>query len=262
MSSSSSHTYLIILTDSRGRGLQGYLENNPGNFTPVIKFLPGRTLEKIASIANATLPAYKNCNFYCIIHAGICSFTIRTAVGHPSSLRYLLCERETKLRQIINTIGQLKSAYTNRLNICTITPASLTKFFKLKHPHAPLPRGIEEEQIALLDDIFMVNTYIKQLNADHLNPNINLSARFFSHSKKKQHKSKSKATKRVTKFKDTHLVDGLHFDSEIRETCFRLIASTANSELQKLYLPPSPAGSSSSSLFSLDPEDNKQPLRP
>ena len=240
--STSSRTYLIALTDSRGRGLQGYLENNPGNFTPVIKFLPGRSLQKIASIANTVLPAYQDCNYYCIIHAGICSLTIRTAIGHPSSLRYLLCERQTKLRQIIDTIAQLKSDNTNRINICTITPASLTKFFLLKHPHTPLPRGIEEEQAALLEDIFMINTYIKQLNSDYSNPNINLCARFFSHSKKKQHKSKTKAYKRVTKFKDTHLVDGLHFAPEIRKTCFKLIISTASSELEKLLSTTQPNG--------------------
>ena len=248
---------LIVLTDSRGRGLKGYLETQLIDFTPVIKLLPGRSLQAIAIIAKKTLPKYDQTNFYCIIHAGICSFTIRTAVGHPTSLRYPFPDRDHKLREIIDTIAELKSIYKSRINICTIAPASLVKFFQLRHPGTPLPRGLEQEQNSLIEDIHMINSYIKQLNSDHGNPNINIGARFFSHSKKKS--KKSKTTRRVTKFKDTHLVDGVHFSTEIRDISFRLIKTTASSELQKLEESSSSSSSSSesesSSLFTLDTQD-------
>ena len=243
-------SYLIALTDSRGRGLRAYINKNCQNYVAIIRLLPGRSLQQIATIASTLLPKYKQSNFYCIIHAGICSLTIKTAVGHPNSLRYPLFDREERVREVIETITNLKASYTNRINICTIAPASLHKYFHTKHPATPIPRGLDEEQEALIEDLFIINRVIKELNADWLNPNINLSARFFAHSKKRQRKSKTKTYKRVTKLKDNDLVDGLHFSNKIRATCFKLITRTAASELVKLYRPPSPSTSESSSTDS------------
>ena len=232
---------LIALTDSRGRGLRAYLDRNSQNYDTTIKLLPGRTLQQIARVANNILPNYFDTNYYCVIHAGICSLTIRTAIGHPTSLRYPLIDREDKVREVIETITDLKETYKNRINICTIAPASLVKFFHTRHPGVPLPRGLDEEQLALTEDIHTINSVIKQLNCDWQNPNINLCARFFSHSKKRLRKSKRRAHKRVTKLKDCHLVDGVHFSDEIREVCFKLITNTAASELVRLYRPPIPS---------------------
>ena len=214
--------------------------------------MPGRSLQQIARIAAETLPSYSYDNYYCIVHAGICSLTIRTAVGHPTSLRYPLIERENKVREILQTINELKITFRNRINICTIAPASLIKFFVTRHPTVPLPRGLDKEQDALIEDIFFINSIIKQLNSDWGNPNINLSGRLFSHSKKKLRKSRKRSHKRVTKLKECHLVDGIHFSDEIRDICFRLITNTAAAELIKLYTPPSPLTQESTTSDSQD----------
>jgi hypothetical protein len=203
----------------------------------IIKVLPGRTLEAIALVAREILPNYESTNYYCIIHAGICSLTVKTTSPfHRHCLTYPLQEREDKLKSIKDTLTDLKSRFGARINFCTVVPASLHKYFYTKNPdQQDAPPSLNKEQEALLEDIVLINETIKQLNINYHNTNINLCARFVTHSKKKHQRSNTGNPRRVTKFKDTELIDGVHFSEELRQTSFHLIKSAIDRDLEYLH---------------------------
>ena len=191
-------------------------------------------MRRIATEVKALLPAYSTRNYYCVILAGICSLTEKIYENHQQSIRYPLDRRHQKIEDVTNIIHDLKNSFGKRINISTIVPASLGKYFQHHNPNERHPPELEAEQDALLEDIERLNQVIRELNFNFGTTTINLSNRFLTHSKKKQRRTNSGASRRVTKFKDQHLSDGVHFSEEIKSVCFTLIYSTAELDLSQL----------------------------
>jgi hypothetical protein len=125
----------------------------------------------------------------------------------------------------IDAIRSLKYKYGQLINFCTIVPASLPNYFTYFNPDSTPPGYLVNEQAALEVDINVINNHISLLNC-HIT-NINLSSRFQAKSKKKRQRSGNKTVyRRVSKFKYSSLVDGVHFSQSMKRTCFSLIIGT------------------------------------
>ena len=138
--------------------------------------------------------------------------------------------RASKSQNIITTIQDLKQAYSSKINICTIIPASLQKYFNYHNPNKDLPQGLEVEQAALLEDIEHINSNITQVNAGSITT-INLAKRFQRYAKKKRQKVSALSYRRVSRFVDRDLPDGVHLSEEAKLTCFNLIYNSAIRDL-------------------------------
>ena len=230
---------IIIICDSRGRGLQNFVDSHPesSNYYNTIEILPGRDINQIAINAIQTISNLSTQNFYCVIFAGICSLTERTTIAGTQRIHYPLNNRTNKVREVINTIRDLKQRYSNSINICTIVPASLNKYFQHHNPQVPAPEGLDAEQNALLEDIEEINQEIVNINAGAIT-NINLSKRFFKQAKRKRQKIASTIyRRRVLRFTDCDLPDGVHLSEDSKLTCFSLIYESAIRDLSHRPLP-------------------------
>jgi hypothetical protein len=229
---------LVIITDSRGRGLQNFIDAHDleNDFTIVLKTIRGCDLRRAASIVRTLLPRYSHRNYYCIVSVGICSFTEKAKSKSKRSITYPLNAREQKVESAIQIISDLKAEFGSRINFPTIIPASLGKFYSYFNPNRSSPSSLEEEQIALVADLKTVNEKIKQGNQELPTTTINLCNRFFSSSIKINKRKKSRTKRRVEKFNDSQLFDGLHLSPEARPACFSLYFESATRDLHDLRL--------------------------
>ena len=233
---------IIILTDSRGRGLPEFISEHPesSDYNNIVKVLPGKNLNQIAIEAIQTISNLSAQNYYCVILAGICGLTEVTQIARNKRLHYPLDARSEKVSDITCTVRDLKRRYIDKINICTIIPASLVKYFRYHNQNRPLPPGLEDEQAAHLEDINSINTVICQVNSPETT-NINLSRRVLIQSKKKRQRIATEIYRRSLRFSDDQLPDGLHFSDTLKTTCFSLIYTTAIRDLQRRAPSPDPA---------------------
>lgn len=230
---------IIIIADSRGKGLEEFIDQHPesNRFNNIVKILPGRNLNQIAIETIQSISGLNSQDYYCIILAGICSLTEVTRIAGSKRIHYPLHSRDTKITDITGTIRDLKHRFADSINICTIIPASLTKYFNHYNPGKPLPEGLEQEQSALIDDINTINTEIINANSQTVT-NINLSKRVLIQSKKKKQRRTTESYRRIFRFSDTELPDGVHFSDSLKSICFSLIYETAIRDLQHQSPPP------------------------
>ena len=153
--------------------------------------------------------------------------TDKTNIGGIRALRYKSVYRDDKVTANIDVAKFLKTSYGDRINICSIIPADLIKFYQVHNHNCEIPDYLYLEQLALEEDIRVINKVILDLNSD-LITNINLSNRIQIKSKKRRQRSGSKKVyRRVTKFVYTELTDGVHFSSDLKQRLFTLIVDTA-----------------------------------
>jgi hypothetical protein len=126
----------------------------------------------------------------------------------------------------LDAIRTLKGRFGTKINICTITPASLEIFFTNRNPDVAPPAILADEQVALETDILFLNSHIADLNAG-LITNINLASRFKRKSKKKRQRTNKLSYRRVDKFTYSEIPDGVHFSERLKSICFALILNTA-----------------------------------
>ena len=240
---------LIIVTDSRGIGIDNFISRNnlEDDFKIVTRVIRGCDLSRAANIARSLMQSYAHRNCYCILFVGICSLTEKERSRTARAIRYPLKNRTTKLECITQVLGDLKTEFGDRVNVPTIIPASLKKFFTFSNPHCKVPSHLLEEQLQPLDDVKTVNDIIKENHLQSVSTTINLASRFYSSSIKKNRKTKSGAKRRVEKFNDSNLFDGLHLADEIKSTCFSLIFEGARRDLDRLRIPETAKSSSEDS---------------
>jgi hypothetical protein len=231
-----SQTYTtIIIADSRGKGLEEFIGAHPTPITHqyVVEIMPGKSIPELKQLTIDTIARY-DLNFsYIVIFAGICGLTEKSQSGTSRILRYPDQSREAKVDATINTIYSLKYRFRERLNFCLIVPASLPAYFTRHNPDEPVPDYLQTEQHALETDIDKINKIISALNTS-ANTNINLISRFQRKSKKKRQCSgKRLVYRRVIKFTDQELPDGVHFSPKLKAVCFSLIVDTTIRDLGK-----------------------------
>lgn len=230
---------VIIVSDSRGRGLIEFSQKDEyRNYIHIIRILPGKRFDQVAEIAKDLISQNAD-NYYCVLLAGICSLTELSTVNGIRQLTYPLQNRDHKVAQLTEQIQDLKFQFGNRINICTIVPALLAKYSAVTSANLQQEstdsnsKEIQQQQEALIDDIQQINEIILKLNSEYNNINISLCRRFFVYSKKKQRKTNSGASRRVSKLNAEALVDGVHFSDKIKTTCFSLIYTAIKRDLDK-----------------------------
>ena len=221
---------VLIVTDSRGRGLDQRIQGVPRLNACHIKtaFLPGASLERLAieTIQEAGRSEYD----WLIVFGGICSFTEKVNYRGEKRLHYPIEKSEEKKTKAIETIEDLYRRFPNKANVCTIPPASPTKYFTTNNPGKSTPEGLEEEGKKLIEDLETVNNKIRELDIEKDQETINTSARVFKHSLKRY--KKQTTYRRVTRFSDKELPDGVHFNVELGETIHYIIIENIYKKIQ------------------------------
>jgi lysophospholipase L1-like esterase len=205
---------VLILTDSRGRGLQEVIEAkasaSASNIVAKVTVKPGATLDQCIDIALSIGSDSAEQFDIVVIQAGICDFTQRRRQGRIKILNYV---RQGQVEKIEKSLDKLDQALGNRAYVATlIIPASLKKYLNFHQQGTHIPEDILEEineqQPLLIKDIEHVNSKIFELHKKHGNRLIDLHDRVFS-STLKRRKNKNKV-KRSHIFKDNQLFDGVH----------------------------------------------------
>lgn len=228
-----SYVTTVIVADSRGKGFEDFVGSHPTPVNNLYDFHihPGKTLSQLAPLITNTISSYGTKPVYCVVFAGICGFTDKMRENNILILRYHHSYRQNKVETNIDTAKHLKTNFGDRINICSIIPASLIVNFKIQNPGLDIPDYLFTEQRALEEDITTVNKVLLDLNSSPVT-NINLSNRVILKSKKKRQRSGSKVVyRRVEKYSYQHLPDGVHFDDKLKTTVFSLIVDTSIRDL-------------------------------
>ena len=223
----------IVIADSRGRGLDDFVGNHPTpiNHQYVFEIKPGKSLAQLTPIIISKLNAYDSDNTYCIVFAGICGLTDKIINRGTNSLRYKEVFREDKIACNIDTAKFLKNSFGDKINFCNIVPADLINYFRIHNQGRPIPDFLVHEQLALEEDITIINKVLLDLNSKFIT-NINICSRFQLKSKKKRQRSGNKVVyRRVAKFNYSELIDGVHFSERLKSQLFGLILNTAIRDL-------------------------------
>ena len=234
---------VLLISDSRGRGFDTYVERQDipegCRFFYIIE--GGLDLRKIADKINQQ-HKYRKIE-YTIVIGGICSLTEKLTTRGKNKVQYPVQNRAVKRDETIRIIDELKGKYKDKINICTIIPASLSKHYKVrnrvKSSDAHKIPDFSEDQAALLEDIEVINNHIKTLNASTGTPNIDFARRLYKNSLKCKRTGDKGRRKRVGEFCDSRLYDGIHLEEESSYKFFELIFNTIIRRLNPIAPEPS-----------------------
>lgn len=216
-------TVVLVLTDSRGRGLSEFLEQTafkddqscevlvsvvpggklPGLLDQASRYLTGECRVKGKTIDNV------------VVEAGICSLTTRRTITTEGQSRTEL----RYVRDVDNLIAIAESVissyhqFPERINIATIVPASLKKYSEYHNGEAlSSDATLKGEQDHLLEDIGKLNDIIIGENKELPNTQtIDLWRTVIKSSLKRVTKSpEDRERRRVQKFTEKNLHDGVH----------------------------------------------------
>ena len=226
---------VLIVSDSRGRGIDNYIERQetPEGLRFFYIIEGGLELGKIADKINQQ-HRYRKIE-YTVVIGGICSLTEKLFVKGKSKVHYPIQDRTNKKDEVIRIIQTLKERLKDKLNICTIIPASLSKYYKTRNKVRANDTNkipdFNEEQQALIEDIDEINNHIKSLNISTNTPNIDFARRLYKSSLKCKRTGDKGRRKRVSEFCDTKLYDGVHLDEENKTKFFEIVLNTITRQI-------------------------------
>ena len=232
----------IFVSDCRGKGIDDFIGRHPTpvNHQYVFLIRPGKSLAQLAPAIIDTINSHDIKRLYCIVSAGICGLTDKTNIGGKPALRYRGVFRDDKVTGTIDVARFLKSSFGDNINICSIIPADLVKYYRYHNHNSPIPDFLFLEQLALEEDVVTINKALLELNSNLLT-NINLSSRIQKKSKKKRQRSGPKVVyRRVAKFVYTQLIDGVHYSAHLKNLVFSLIIDTAIRDITSTLTQPQP----------------------
>ena len=206
---------VIVVTDSRGRGLLDFILNKRQDLynkcNLVIICIPGAGIDRLHRKINEHI-SDKVENYIPILIGGICDFTQKNKDG---ILHY---EVEDSVPKVLASLNTYWSHYPHGLT-ATIPPADINKWNSKKQSHVVDPNL--EAQKNLEGDIKIVNQEIQERNDREGLPHINLHKPVYVNSIKK----KGNRSIRVSKFKSTELPDGVHASENLKEKWFNHICN-------------------------------------
>ena len=192
----------LIITDSRGKGLLPLIEQYSPKETNIDYndlVIPGATLGAIHKRIERAIRRRSAWDAIIVI-GGICNFTRRITSKNRRQLYY----SERKLELVREEIDSLLQSLGRKVSVATITPASISKYSTHRDPETD--PSVQEEQDNLVEDINQINRHVIETNKNRDLPTIDLACNSFTNKLKRQGSSK----KRITKFTDKGLDDGLH----------------------------------------------------
>lgn len=238
-------TDVLIITDSRGDGLDAYLAYYLEGCTNIcFESLKGASFKDIRVFLEKNVQDLKF--DYAAIIAGICSFTIKKD-GRLSYFRSPFV-REPLIQGVISEINKIREILSPaKVSIATIPPASIGKHYWTIHDLtlAQLPPGTEDQQCSLVLDIFNTNNEITDNNiAAGIKKILNVADYTFVNSLKRRNFGNREIYKRTTRFSDKGLWDGVDFDETLKHKIFCRIVDLLQEEIDSLKAasaPPTPA---------------------
>lgn len=210
---------VLVISDSRGAGLQDLLNEQPGSSLSInwtVKEIKGATINTISRKIDRLHQNYK----VIIVLAGICNFTTK----HRRVTRHTIEYPERRKDSTIEEIKNLLDKYITKVHICTITPADL---LKRQDPNSTVTEDIQKD---LVQDISDTNQYIKTRNIDRDFPTIDLANNSTSHSLKTQGGKK----KKIAKFTSKDLPDGIHPSLTLKRDWARYISQVTPNIIRKI----------------------------
>ena len=222
--------YLLFVSDSRGRGGTDLLQDPSLEVTTIIR--PGAGLQILTNEAVKFLGLRKY--DLVIIAGGICDLTKKEVQCGEKVLSYPLSQedRSAKIALLSDSITKARSKIGRKLLLTTIVPASLVNYYYHHNPQkTTAPQDLNEQQIALFQDIDEINACIAANNraAERRTPNWANFA--LQHSKKRKRKGSSQLAKSCSNLALKHLPDGVHFSGELLNKCVTALIKVAQAEL-------------------------------
>ena len=237
-----SKTNLLIVTDSRGRGIDyelAFTQKICDCVQTTTEVIPGGNFKQLLQIAQAKdveLRRRGEKADYVIIAGGICSLTKKAAWPHPRARSILYDPKEDCVKKIIDNIDDARKCFGNNVNIATIPPASLQKYYKFMNGQDPSGvhlHRLEKQQVKLLQDLETINKHIIAGNINRNIETIDWNRKVQSASLKKRNRGKSNLRRRVVKFTDRELYDGVHATDKLQMQWFARLIEVTSKELKK-----------------------------
>ena len=220
--------HILIVTDSRGRGLQPFLASRISRQLAAIQVdvLPGATLETITAHLQSKIDRNTDLT---IIAGGICNFTQKCKENNEKLLAYH--RTEGKVEHVKDLLVQVAGELQGKLAIATIPPASLKRYYTRFNNKEP-PAALDQQQKELLQDIAEVNRDITTINKAANLKVIDLHTQCFSNSLDRKKKNRSNTERRRKIFNEHLLPDGVHPNSTLEHKWFSRYEQAINSWLQ------------------------------
>lgn len=212
---------ILIVTDSRGAGLQQFLAEKIDSNNTNIKVLVYRGA-KLETLCNIVECKYDSSLDLVILSGGICDLTIREKEKGVKTLVYQRTDGNLdRIKDILTRITG-KPGLRGKITITTIPPASLHRYFRHHNANKDPPPQTQQQQQDLLQDIQEINECIITLNKAANLKTIDLHDKCFRKSLAPKSKSKTKpiAERRRKIFQDHFLSDGVHANLSLQSKWF------------------------------------------
>ena len=219
------------MCDSRGVDLDTYLANYlVGDVDIHFGSFPGADLSRIRRETEEYLEQQPV--DYTAIFAGICGFTERcnTVITYDEDRSV----RDRKIVKATDDLEALRNRLHDRVNIATIAPACLSKFFTVKNPDEDIIPDFSNQQKALLEDIEAVNECIKESNRRYGVETLNIDEYVHVNSLKRRKSGNRRIYKRVKRFSNKGLWDGVHYEGENNLKILERIITILNNEIERI----------------------------
>ena len=227
---------ILFVADSRGRGGEQLFSNDPLiNVTKLVR--PGATLDRLL---DETISIKNSTNYDLVVVAGgICNFTQRETIQGVKTLSYRHTTegRRYIIESLKNKIKDARLKLGRKLILGTIVPACLSNYLT----HHNIAKNIEkqptreesvnEEQRHLIEDIEEINAAIREDNRVHDRRSLNWAQFVLQRSKKRKRKGAKTFADPQRRFNLNGLQDGVHFNQELQDKCFKALEAVVNSEL-------------------------------
>ena len=210
---------IVVLTDSRGRGLKETLESQQEGQKPykiLVCVKPGAKLANLILEAEDYLQGKKFKGGYTVIQvyllAGICDYTSIIRVKGLKCIEYKRIH--LKINILSDEIKRIYELHKGKIIVSTIPPACIEQSYT--HRGLLIPEDSDQtvkvQQANLLEDLENINKIIIQCNKECAVESLDLAVKVFSDSKKKREK------RRRTVFAGKRLFDGVHATPKLELT--------------------------------------------
>lgn len=238
---------IILATDSRGRGLNTYLQKMnpfPPNWHVYLLFKPGASIERLSHEAQLLIQSSsdKTAPYHVVFMGGICNLTEK--FKHQSGTEIVYQHSSDKVQMLLHSIEktfhQISLSPSSIVQFATIPPVSIKKFKEYQSERGNLKSSkyssdeSAAQQEALENDIKFINNKISQYNANYNSSSIRLDKDITKISIKKRGRNGT-CKKRTSKFFYDNFYDGVHPERSLAEKWFlRICSSIVNFQNSKL----------------------------